>query len=81
MVGNPWAEFAEDVADVADVAALAIVRSALPQCLEHRLECFHLAQQYPLVRNPAEAQRLIKAWRINYNESRPHMALGNKTAE
>ncbi len=27
----------------------------------------------------AEAQRLIEAWRIDYNESRPHMALGNKT--
>jgi putative transposase len=27
----------------------------------------------------AEAQRLIEAWRINYYESRPHMALGNKT--
>ncbi len=24
-----------------------------------------------------EAQRLIEAWRIEYNESRPHMALGN----
>jgi putative transposase len=27
----------------------------------------------------AEAQRLIEAWRIDYNESRAHMALGNKT--
>jgi putative transposase len=27
----------------------------------------------------AEAQRLIEAWRIDNNESRPHMALGNKT--
>jgi putative transposase len=27
----------------------------------------------------AEAQRLIDAWRIDYNESRPHMDLGNKT--
>jgi hypothetical protein len=27
----------------------------------------------------AEAQRLIEAWRIDYNESRPHMAFGNKT--
>jgi len=27
----------------------------------------------------AEAQRLIEALRINYNESRPHTALGNKT--
>jgi transposase InsO family protein len=27
----------------------------------------------------AEAQRLIEAWRIAYNEGRPHMALGNKT--
>jgi putative transposase len=27
----------------------------------------------------AEAQRLIGAWRIDYNESRPNMALGNKT--
>jgi putative transposase len=27
----------------------------------------------------AEAQRLIEAWRIEYNESRPHMALGNKS--
>ena len=26
-----------------------------------------------------EAKRLIEAWRIEYNESRPHMALGNKT--
>ena len=26
----------------------------------------------------AEAQRLIEAWRIDYNESRPPMALGNK---
>ena len=25
----------------------------------------------------AEARRLIEAWRIEYNESRPHMALGN----
>ena len=27
----------------------------------------------------AEAQRLIEAWRIDYNENRPHIALGNKT--
>ena len=27
--------------------------------------------------NLAEARRLIEAWRIEYNESRPHMALGN----
>ncbi len=27
----------------------------------------------------AEAQRLIEAWRIEYNDSRPHMALGNKS--
>jgi putative transposase len=27
----------------------------------------------------AEAQRLIEAGRIDFNESRPHMALGNKT--
>ena len=27
----------------------------------------------------AEAQRLIEAWKIDCNESRPHMALGNKT--
>jgi len=26
-----------------------------------------------------EAQRLIEALRIDYNESRPHMAPGNKT--
>jgi putative transposase len=25
----------------------------------------------------AEARRPIDAWRIEYNESRPHMALGN----
>jgi putative transposase len=25
----------------------------------------------------SEARRLIEAWRIEYNESRPHMALGN----
>jgi putative transposase len=25
----------------------------------------------------AEARRLIEAWRVDYNESRPHMALGN----
>jgi putative transposase len=25
----------------------------------------------------AEARRLIEAWRVEYNESRPHMALGN----
>ncbi len=25
----------------------------------------------------AEARRLIEAWRIDYNESRPHTALGN----
>jgi putative transposase len=27
----------------------------------------------------AEAKALIEAWRRDYNESRPHMALGNKT--
>jgi len=27
----------------------------------------------------AEARLLIEAWRIEYNESRPHMALGNQT--
>lgn len=27
--------------------------------------------------NLAEARRLIEAWRVEYNESRPHMALGN----
>jgi len=26
-----------------------------------------------------EAKSLIEAWRLDYNESRPHMALGNKT--
>jgi transposase InsO family protein len=26
----------------------------------------------------AEPQRLIEAWRFNYNKSHPHMALGNK---
>ena len=26
-----------------------------------------------------EAKQLIEAWRIDHNESRPHMALGNKT--
>jgi transposase InsO family protein len=26
-----------------------------------------------------EARSLIEAWRLDYNESRPHMALGNKT--
>jgi putative transposase len=26
-----------------------------------------------------EAKRLIEAWRRDYNESRPHMALGNLT--
>ena len=26
-----------------------------------------------------EAKRLIEAWRIDYNKSHPHMALGNKT--
>jgi putative transposase len=26
----------------------------------------------------AEAKALIEAWRRDYNESRPHMALGNK---
>ena len=25
----------------------------------------------------ADARRLIEGWRIDYNESRPHMALGN----
>jgi putative transposase len=27
----------------------------------------------------AEARSLIEAWRRDYNESRPHMAVGNKT--
>jgi putative transposase len=27
----------------------------------------------------AEAHRLIEAWRIDFNESRPHCAIGNKT--
>jgi putative transposase len=27
----------------------------------------------------AEAHRLIEAWRIEYNESRPNMPLGDKT--
>jgi len=26
-----------------------------------------------------EAKRLIEAWKIDYNEGRPHMALGNTT--
>jgi putative transposase len=30
-------------------------------------------------RSIVEAKRLIEAWRIDYNESRPRMALGNKT--
>ncbi len=29
------------------------------------------------VESLAEARRLIEAWRVEYNESRPHMALGN----
>lgn len=29
----------------------------------------------------AEAKRLIEAWRREYNESRPHMALGNETPQ
>jgi putative transposase len=29
----------------------------------------------------AEAKRLIEAWRREYNESRPHMALGNRTPQ
>jgi putative transposase len=29
----------------------------------------------------AEARSLIEAWRRDYNESRPHMALGNKTPQ
>lgn len=29
----------------------------------------------------AEAKRIIKAWRRDYNESRPHMALGNRTPQ
>ena len=33
----------------------------------------------PRKTSEAEAQRLIEAWRVDYNESRPHMALGNKT--
>lgn len=33
--------------------------------------------EHPLVRNDREARRLIEAWRIDYNESRRHMALGN----
>ena len=28
-----------------------------------------------------EARRLVEAWRIDYNESRPHMALGNQTPQ
>ena len=28
------------------------------------------------VRNLAEARRLIEAWRIDYNDNRPHGALG-----
>jgi putative transposase len=28
-----------------------------------------------------EAKRLIEAWGREYNESRPHMALGNKTPQ
>jgi putative transposase len=28
-----------------------------------------------------EARSLIEAWRRDYNESRPHMALGNKTPQ
>ena len=29
----------------------------------------------------AEARRIIEAWRRDYNESRPHMALGNRTPQ
>lgn len=29
----------------------------------------------------AEARRIIEAWRRDYNESRPHMALGNRTTQ
>ncbi|WP_247654129.1 MULTISPECIES: IS3 family transposase [Microvirga] len=29
----------------------------------------------------AEAKRIIEAWRRDYNESRPHMALGNQTPQ
>lgn len=29
----------------------------------------------------AEARRLIEAWRKDYNESRPHMVLGNQTPQ
>ncbi|WP_281399907.1 IS3 family transposase [Microvirga zambiensis] len=29
----------------------------------------------------AEAKRIIEAWRRDYNESRPHMALGNRTPQ
>jgi putative transposase len=29
----------------------------------------------------AEAKRIIEAWRKDYNESRPHMALGNQTPQ
>ena len=29
----------------------------------------------------AEAKTLIEAWRLDYNESRSHMALGNRTLQ
>ena len=61
--GNPRAVFAEDVSSV---AALAVVRSVLRRNI-HWFETL------------VEAQHLIEAWRIDYNQSRPHMALGNKT--
>jgi putative transposase len=53
----------------------------LPQWLEHRLQCFASALRRNIhwFGTPKEAQRLIEAWRIDYNESRPHMPLGNKT--
>jgi putative transposase len=51
----------------------------LPQWHEHPLECFRLAPHIHWFETLAEAQHLIEAWRIDYKESRPHMALGNKT--
>jgi transposase InsO family protein len=40
---------------------------------------FALLRNIDLFETLAHPQLLIKAWRIDYNESRPHMALGNKT--
>jgi hypothetical protein len=53
----------------------------LPQWLEHRLQCFASALRRNIhwFGTPKEAQRLIEAWRIVYNESIHHMAPGNKT--